>query len=166
MTITARQALEDCRVALDSLVDGIKGGEWKRQWLLAIVLLRAVGHVLHKVDRKQSQAYRSAIDSWWSEMQMTKPEPAIFWQFIEEERNSTIKEYRTHAGQGVTIRVPTLHVNILTGAQWSDPSLPTLYHYTIVSGPFMGRDHREVLGEAIAWWEGELDAIDRVAAEA
>jgi hypothetical protein len=48
-----------------------------------------------------------------------------------------------------------------TGRQTSDPSLPTLYHYTINEGPYKGRDQRELLQEAIDWWEEYLDRIDK-----
>jgi hypothetical protein len=101
-------------------------------------------------------------------LKQTKPEPSIFWQFIEEERNSVLKQYRSRAGQGVSIRVPTLYHNMKTGEQWSDPDppLPPLFHYTIVSGPFEGRDHRDVLREAIQWWAFQLDSIDKTVSEA
>jgi hypothetical protein len=166
MTIAARQALEDCVAAVESLIDGVQGGEWRRRWVLAIVLMRVVGHVLDKVDGEQSPKYRYAIDSWWLRLKTSKPEPPIFWQFIDEERNSVLKQYRTRAGQGVTVRVPTLYLNTKTGEQWSDPPLPVLYHYLINSGPFEGRDQRDVLREAIEWWGCQLDAIDKVASEA
>jgi hypothetical protein len=38
------------------------------------------------------------------------------------------------------------------------------HHYLINSGPFAGRDQRDVVNEAIAWWEAYLDAIDKAAA--
>lgn len=46
MTLAARETLEDCRGALAELTDGVKGGQWRRRWIIAIVLLRAVGQVL------------------------------------------------------------------------------------------------------------------------
>lgn len=164
MTTAARQALNDCREAVDLLVDGLQGSEWRRRWVLAIVLLRVVGHVLDKVDGYQSPRYRSAIDSWWTNMRQKKPEPIIFWCFIDEERNSVLKEYRSRTGQGVSIRVPTLHLDIKTGQQWSDPDPPLSpeYTYTITSGPFKGKDPRVVLREAIEWWVCQLDFIDKM----
>jgi hypothetical protein len=168
MTIAARQALDDCREAVELLIDGVQGSEWRRRWVLAIVLLRAVGHVLDKVDGNQSPHSRSAIDHWWAKLKQTRPEPSIFWEFIDEERNSILKQYRSRAGQGVTVRVPTLCLNVKTGEQRSepDPPLPPLYHYTLISGPFEGRDHRDVLREAIQWWACQLDSIDIMASEA
>ena len=168
MTIAARQALNDCREAVDLLVDGVQGSEWRIRWVLAIVLLRVVGHVLDKVDGYQSPRYRSAIDSWWTNMKQAKPEPIIFWCFIDEERNSVLKEYRICAGQGVSIRVPTLHLDIKTGQEWSDPDPPLspVYNYTITSGPFKGKDPRVILREAIEWWACQLDFIDKTVSAA
>lgn len=166
MSHAARLALQDCREAAGLLVDGIQGNAWRRQWILVIVLLRVVGHVLDKVDGERSSDYRRAVDAWWSSLRASKPDPAIFWQFIDEERNSLLKQYQTSAGQGVTIQVPLAYFNRKTGEQWTDLPLPTLYHYTMNSGPFAGRDHRDVVAEAIQWWEDELKTIDEAAGAA
>ena len=160
MTLAARETLEDCRGALAELTDGVKGGQWRRRWIIAIVLLRAVGHVLHKIDGLHSPAYGSAISNWWSQLNASKPNPAIFWSLIDEERNTILKEYRTSAGQGVTVQVSGIEINLLTGEQKIDPPKPAIYHYVINTGPFKGRDQRELIAEAIAWWEKELESID------
>ncbi|MDL5030631.1 hypothetical protein QRD43_01830 [Pelomonas sp. APW6] len=95
MTTAAREALDDCKGALAELADGVQGGQWRRRWIISVVLLRAVGHVLDNVDGSRSAAYRLAIDSWWSQLKASKPEPAIFWSLIDEERNTILKEYQT-----------------------------------------------------------------------
>lgn len=165
MTIAARETLEDCRGAIDELVDGVQGRDWRRKWILAVVLLRAVGHVLNKVDGARSPAYRTAIDKWWSGLNASKPAPSIFWHFIEKERNSILKEYQTAAGQGVTVQLTGIEIRInrQTGDQKVDQPNPPIYHYTFNSGPYKGRDQREVLSEAIAWWEQQLDFVDHAA---
>ena len=163
MTAAARETLEDCRGALAELVDGVQGRDWRRKWILAVVLLRTVGHVLDKVDGGRTPAYRAAIDKWWSSLKASKPAPSIFWQLIEEERNSILKEYLTAAGQGVTIQLSGIEVNLRTGEQKVDPPNPPIYHYTFNSGTYKDRDQREVLAEAIAWWELQLGAVDRAA---
>lgn len=161
MTAAAREVLEDCRGALTELSDGVHGRQWRRRWLVAVVLLRAVNHVLDKVDGESTPAYRAAVSKWWTRMKTTKPDPAIYWQFIEDERNNIIKQYRTVAGQGVTVRLGGIELNLHTGEQSADPPGPAIYHYTINSGPFAGREQRSLLAEAIAWWERELDTIDQ-----
>lgn len=53
MTSASRQVLADCRDAWMELREVEESGEgrvWWRRWLAALVLLRAVGHVLGKVD--------------------------------------------------------------------------------------------------------------------
>lgn len=85
----------------------------------------------------------------------------VFWQFIEEERNSILKEYRLGAGQGVTLRPATTHIDSQTGQSWSEAGLPTLYSYRINSGPYEGMDQRVVLQMAIDWWDGHLTEIER-----
>src|SRR3954463_9903771 len=114
MTTAAREALEDCRGAIDGLVDGIQGRAWRRQWVLSITLLRAIGHVLDKVDGASSAAARKAIDAWWSAVKATRP--AIFWQFIDQERNSVLKTYQSNAGQGVTVKIGGMQMG-LNGAE-------------------------------------------------
>ncbi|MDP3835175.1 MAG: hypothetical protein Q8Q82_14535 [Hydrogenophaga sp.] len=163
MTSSARDALEDCRGALQEFVDGVQGRAWKRRWITCVVLLRAVGHVLDKVDGDRSPRYRREIDSWWENLKKGKPEPAIFWAFIEQERNSIVKEYRTRAGQGVTVPGAVVEINRRTGEQKVELRPPAVYQYTINAGPFAGRDQRELVSEAILWWQTQLDAIDAAA---
>ncbi|MEO7129247.1 MAG: hypothetical protein ABI040_10365 [Rhodoferax sp.] len=166
MTSAAREVLEDCRGALAELTDGIQGRQWRRRWITSIVLLRAVGHVLKNVDGKRSPEYRTAINDRWKHLKSTKPDNMILWSFIEEERNTILKEYQTRAGQGVTVRPGGVGIDLQTGEHKADPPLPAIYHYTINTGPFAGRDQRELIAEGIAWWEKELDAIDAAAGAA
>jgi hypothetical protein len=148
MTKAAREVLEDCRGAVEEIADGIAGRAWRRRWVAAVVLLRTVGYVLKEVDARISPEYERAIDEAWSSLSVSKPEPAIFWQFIDKERGNIIHQYEVGAGQGVTIHLD---------------HKPTEYHYLINTGPFAGRDQRVILKEAIAWWESYLDRIDQAA---
>lgn len=126
-----------------------------------MVLLRAVGHVLKKIDGASGSQYESAIDRWWTTLKSTKPVPQIFWGFIDEERNNIVKEYQTNAGQGVTIQLSGVSTGLRTGEQKVNPPNPPIYHYTMDAGPFQGRDQRDLIAKAIQWWETQLDAIDR-----
>ncbi len=160
MTSAARNVLDDCRGALLEFTDGVQGGTWRRRWVTCVVLLRAVGHVLDKVDAARSPIHRSVIDSWWTDLKETKPDPAIFWAFIDDERNLIVKEYRTRAGQGVTVSGAVIEIDVRTKTQKIEPSRPATYHYTMNNGLFTGRDQRELIAEALAWWESQLDAIN------
>jgi hypothetical protein len=122
----------------------VQGKQWRRRWVAAVALLRAVGHVLHKVDSKRSRAHKLAIDAAWKRVSRSKPEPAILWGFIESERNGLLNEFRTDAGQGWNVHLGS-HAEAT---------------YEIASGPFKGRDQRDLLRDAISWWENYLTLID------
>jgi len=149
MSLRARLVLDDCRGAVTDLHDGLQGGDWRRRWVTAVTLLRAVEHVLRKVDTRGDPKLRKAINDRWDQLLASKPHPPIFWEFIVEERNLILKEYEVRAGQGAT-------VNLGTGT--------VINHYLINDGPFKGREQREVLREAIAWWESYLAGVERDAA--
>jgi hypothetical protein len=61
----------------------------------------------------------------------------------------------------VTVRPGTNEYNFATGdVREVAPSRPTVYDYVINSGPFRGRNQREVVAEAIAWRDGYLSDIE------
>jgi hypothetical protein len=148
MTKAAREVLEDCRGAVEEIGDG-EGRAWRRRWVAAVVLVRTVGYVLGRIDVNISPAYKRAIDAAWNDLGRTEPQPAIFWEFIEAERNNIIHEYEVGAGQGATVHI--------------GQNKPTEHHYLVNTGPFTERDQRDVLREAIAWRETYLDSVDRQA---
>lgn len=163
MTEAARAVLEDCKRALSELQRGdITGHEWRLRWVAAIALLRAVGHVLDKVDGLNNPALHALIRAAWERVKDSKPQqPAILWQFIEKERENTLKEYDIVAElKRTTLRPGTAHYDLTTRTQTNDPSLPTLYDYEIKTGRYKGKDYRVVIHEAIEWWEQYLDGID------
>lgn len=149
MTIAARRVLDDCRGAVDEIGNGVQGSAWRRRWVAAVVLLRTVGFVLSSVDSKISPEYKRAISEAWTHLKESKPQPEIFWGFIDAERHNIVHEYEVGAGKGVTIFV-------------GNPGY-TEDHYLVTRGPYSGRDQREILRHAIGWWETYLDSIDRSA---
>ena len=152
MTNKARIVLEDCKGALSDFKDGLQGAEWRRHWILCVTLLRAVGHVLDKVDKKTNPKLKIIIDQEYEKLKKSKPDPPIYWKFIDSERNSLLKLYETSAGQGVTIKL---------GEPGTLEPPETEYYYVINFGRFKGRDQRDVIQEAISWWEEYLNNIDR-----
>jgi len=180
-TTHARLVLTDCEESLLEL-RAAQQETLRRRWLATMALLRAVGHVLHKVDGSKSSELRTAIDRKYSELRQTQPEPAIFWQFIELERNNLLKEYRFAVRGDLTIAMPGGEQEGLrsrvpgwpAGATGMvvEPPMPgtapfgtrfTTSRFTISpfgDGPFLGRDPVEVVQEAIAFWKRYLDEID------
>jgi hypothetical protein len=161
MTQHARVVLEDCRGALADLVDGIEGSLWRRRWFAALALLRAVGHVLEKVDASNEPAMGVAIRAWWKELKQSKASSPIFWEFIENLRNSAIKEYRLGADASSRLKM-LRRPHVPPGRVRPRPGRTTRVHaYAVADGVFAGRDQRDVVAEAIRWWEQQLDRIDR-----
>lgn len=148
MALRARQVLDDCRDALDELTDGLQGSLWRRRWTTVVVLLRTVLHTLDKVDGEGSPALRRAIDAKWQAWKDSKPAPALLWAFIDEDRNLILKEYEHRAGQSVAV-----HVGSGTSQTW--------YHMN--TGPFEGRDPRDVAAEAYVWLTALLDELEPLA---
>ena len=146
MTKAARLVLNDCREARSELVDDLSGSLWRRRYIACVALLRAVGHVLHNVDAEASDSHGSAIENWWQYQKRTKPEPAIFWSFVEDERNRFLKTYGPIAAQNMTV---------FPGGDRESETI-----FVMKQGPFKGVDPRTLIMDAIEWWEKELDAID------
>lgn len=134
---------------------------WRPRWVGLVALLRAVGHVLDKVDGETNNAARQAIDTAWEEIRQSRPEPLIFWEFVDAERNNVLKAYKIGVGLNTTVRPGSLWVNTRTGETGSDPNGPTTFEAFIRSGPFQARDPLTLCREAIAFWHDYLDAIDR-----
>ena len=170
MTKAARVVLQDLDHAIDLHSDRLAGEAFRVSWLGIVSLLRAVGHVLRNVDGGQSDDLRRVIDARWKELQDSRPEPAIFWQFIEPERNRFLKNY----AHSVDRWLPALQLyNQATGepagslrlnagiSQGMGYSGEEPLESAIRSGPFAGMHERELARRAQSWWKAYLDDIDR-----
>ncbi len=176
MTVAARLVLADARFAVTHHTDSLHGESFRTSWLTIVALLRAVGHVLSKVDREESDSLRRSIDKHWSALQRSKPDPAIFWHFIEFERNRFLKNYEHgilrrrvfFSNQGdmpIAIDLANSRSSMKVQVVNAGAIPATAEHGQIVStiatGPFAGRREQELAQEAIAWWAAYLDAVDR-----
>lgn len=132
---------------------------WRPRWVAVVTLLRAVGHVLNKVDSECSIEARAVIEEAWEGLKGSKPE--IFWQFIEEERNNVLKAYEFGPAIGVTVRPGTIFLNLSTGDTTSSPNGPTTFDAFMRSGSFEGQDPLTLCRCAIEFWRVHLDDIDR-----
>ncbi|WP_152659199.1 hypothetical protein [Gluconobacter oxydans] len=98
-TLTAWEPFWDCVTVLfqfqnSDVTDGdVELPEWRLFWVAGVALLRAVGHVLAKVDAKVSPSHTEVIDSLWRRLKTDRKESMIFWDFIEKERNNLLKTY-------------------------------------------------------------------------
>lgn len=164
MTNAAREVLDDCRLALAMLEEETDLARWRVHWAAAVALLRAVGHVLDKVDGEDPLIKRLAFQAF-KRWKGSAPEHEIFREFIEPERNSVLKEYRFrhHPLDEVQMAVGYTLQNSATGEtmQLGDvlPLGDNIYR-PFLEGWREGDDARDVLSEAIGWWEAELNALD------
>lgn len=167
MSYAARAVLGDCRIALEMLDREADHDRWRVHWAGAVALIRAVGHVLDKVDGQHSSvkaAAKAAFACWKSD----DPEHAIFREFIEAERNNILKRYesKVHPLPDVPVAIILTLVNPKTGETKQigiDELLGENIFKPMVEAYGEGNDARDIYREAIAWWERELDAIDAVA---
>jgi hypothetical protein len=160
MPLAARTVLEDCRQAVTLFTPGLQGSQWRIVYLANVTLLRAVYHVLKDRDAAYGLVCRQAFNTWDSNLLNSKPSPEIYWEFIVKERDRLIKQYRPFAGQGVVIPGVQFDVNEMTGEHRVTRLGDVEHTYIMNEGFFVGRDHRELMGEAIAWWEAQLDSLE------
>jgi hypothetical protein len=160
MTIRARAVFADCERALADFDASVEVNQVMRpRWVALIVLLRAVGHVLQKVDRTAAtlEAQRR-IDAAWAGL-LNEARPHIFHDFIEAERNDTVKQYEIgptanpKIHRAWTSNGAPLYVSHVPGAV-------TLSAFSMSDGPYQGHDPRQLARAAIEFWRRYLDAID------
>jgi hypothetical protein len=179
----ARVVLSDCEAALLELQTASQE-LLRRRWVTMLALLRAVGHVLGKVDSHSSPAADAAIAERWDAMTRTTPqgEPKILWGFIEQERNNVLKEYQFAVRGDLRIQMPPQGgavplaprttppggIGIITGPVETQYVTSTFALHPFSDdpdNPFAGQDPIAVVRDAIAFWHRYLDEIDtRVAA--
>lgn len=149
----ARRVLADCKHALDLLQEESQPETFRVLWVAGVALVRAVGHVLQKVDGEQSPAVKKAVASAYDSWKADKTGNAIFWEFIEEERNRILKQYEAGFLAGP--------VDVLAGGEVH--SLDDHLFSPITDGTFAGEDCRDVLELALEWWEHQLTTIESAA---
>jgi hypothetical protein len=180
----AWEVLEWCRHGYGKMRSNPTAADWVLIWAGTIALLRAVGHVLHKEDAARDARLSKEQRSWWQELNKTKPNPAIFWCFIERDRNKLLKQADLTVGQGLHIAMheaawafDTYSISA-SGQEPSEPaeqqcpppcsahpprSASVTYSYHMNSGPFVGQDPRDLVRDAIEWWEEQLSDIEQKA---
>ncbi len=170
MTMAARAVLADVRLALDMLQAEPDPDRWRVHWAGGAALLRTVGHVLLNVDQKVDAELARVADAAHRRWRSADPAHAVYREFILEERNNILKEYRSnvHPLDNVPVAIRLTLVRPETGEvcyldQQAD--LDENLFRPLVEGYGEGEDARDVFEEAIDWWERELAAIEQELAE-
>lgn len=146
----ARKVLDDCKEAHRLLEDETDDTKFRILWVAGIALARAVGHVLDKVDSKQNKKLKYAISNAYDSWKRDRAANRMFWDFIEDERNRVLKEYEIGFLSGP---IPVM-------ASGQSFTLDENLFCPISDGEFAGEDCRDILKQAIAWWEEQLREIE------
>lgn len=161
MTTAARQVLDDCEAALQMLEDEHDEQRWKVLWVGVMTLLRTVGHVLRKVDG-EIPSQRAEIDAAYVRWKDVQSKHAVFWRFIEKERNNILKEYRlnVHDSEAVGLAVVIASTDTDCVAYETPCVLDENLFRPVTDGFGAGKDARDVYREALDWWDAELTRIE------
>lgn len=168
----AYQVLEDCRTVWMRLEDSDEDSEFRVNWVTMVTLLRAVGHVLSKVDSRGDAALAKAIENRWDEWKTNREKYDLFWRFIDQERNSVLKlyepsynpdgvHYALYAGDPEDVfyaESGELHLGIPDG-KLEESILESGVYRPILNGPFVWEDAKVVAKSAIDWWAIQLAEI-------
>lgn len=156
MTVNARKVLRDLQTAhkLLELEQSVEG--FRVLWVAAIALCRAVGHVLQKIDSDTSPQLKVAISQIYASWKADPEMHHIFFEFIEDEHNSVLKEYEFGFMSGA--------VDLVMLPDGSPANLSDNLFCPLSSGRFAGEDCRDVLELAHQWWNAQLTQIDRLVA--
>ena len=169
MTAKSRIVLQDAKFAIAAHTNTLQSENFRISWIAIVTLLRAIGHVLEKVDADASPAMRVAVNKKWKQLQQSKPSPEIFWGFIEEERNRFLKNYEHGIVRELVTKGPvingvrtSIHINVGDG-RGGEIGPGKELSSVISSGPFAGQSERKVAWQAYDWWESYLDEVDALA---
>lgn len=148
--LAARTALRDAYVAAKQLRPALESGHHqsiRMAWISCLTYLRAVGHVLDKVDGGRSKWLREAGARKYDECKQDRFGNLIFWEFIEAERNILLKEYQSSIWEKSPTQTygngkPT-HLDILIGTDVFKPM--------------------DAVQASLNWWEQYLDGVEELA---
>jgi hypothetical protein len=162
MTAAARKVLDDCRVALEMLKEEERPDRWRIIWVSTLALVRGVANVLSTVDCRtpfQKSVFEVMLRDWY-----TKPEHDIFQKFIMSGRSMVLQDYGV--SQGLSDQTPLDLARIEHDRSIEiDYSQFDLSRHLVPSEYRPGADAKEILADAIAWWDLQLNIFDEAAGE-
>lgn len=141
-TLKAWEPFWDCVSILfhfqnSDIVDGDEElPEWRLHWVSGLALLRTVGHVLAKVDARVSPDHAETVNNMWAKLKADRQSSAIFWDFIEEERNNLLKTYSF--GAKLSLGEDGYFI------EFAD-----------------GQDAFQLFREAVYWWRHNLELLEK-----
>ena len=98
------------------------------------------------------------IAARWQDWKANKDENAIFWNFIEAERNNLLKEYK------FGVEAEPIYLALEEGGRLlTEEGAPLRMEedfFRLSHVGFENKEGRDVIDEAIKWWRKQLDAIE------
>ena len=164
--LAASKVLRLCKVSLELLQEETDEVRWNVHWFGAVSLLRAVGHVLVKVDGPKSAKLRNRLDDAYSDWKSTNPNHAIFRDFIDSERNNLLKEFRSSVHPNHVTRLVIEDVKFRYWAN-TDGSASDIHlldenlFRPVLGGYGQGEDARDIYEAAIGWWQAQLNLLTK-----
>lgn len=159
MALRAKTVLADCEIAYTLLMREEKDSPtWKVHWVACLALLRTVGSVLEKVDKKADEKHKQVITNKWNEWNSEKAAHPIFWNFIKAERDNLVKEYRFGVEPEPNYLVTEDGDRIVTDQ--GDAIATEDDYFRLSHVEFENREGRNVIREAINWWQKQLEGIE------
>ena len=148
---------------LQQAIDQKRLEDAKLFWFAALAMLRAIGHVLDKVDAKaQGANFRNKLDE---RFRLWKQDP-IFINFIELERNNILKEYESSLSELAATEDGFLLLesgdSLLTESGDNFVITTTITNLVKGHGMFSGMAPPDVLSKALTWWDKELSELEQI----
>jgi len=165
--LQAWKPLKDCQRAFQKLELIEDANEWRIYWVACVSLLRSIGHVLNSVDVKISPDHTQVIKAHWETLHEDKQKHRIFWEFIQQERNNVLKNYKF----GPEWFENAFVVQTVDGEQvvFDEDGQPFTQDMLMMDWdreddgdcPFHSLDGRDLIDEALEWWVAQLHGIQK-----
>jgi hypothetical protein len=149
--LRARDVLLDAEAALGAWEETEDTARGRIFYAAVLMLLRAVGPVLRKVDVSEHPELAPLVAASFGVWIEDPEEYPLFAEFIEPERNAILKEYEFGVGAEQVVGICE---NLQTGERREMPIATKIYAYK--DGPFVGEDVRDVARQAIEFWGANL----------
>jgi hypothetical protein len=158
--LRARTTLDDAKFAAQLFNDARESRARRVHWIATCALLRAIGHVLDRVDCEQDEIVAAAIKEHWTAIRAIERERhGIFWNFIEPERNAVLKTYEFGFDDSDLARLESVPDGVSARRE------PNLSYMPALADGYDGADARELIREALSWWEFQLVRIEQLIAD-
>jgi hypothetical protein len=165
LILKAETVLQDCKHSIWAYDINLQAEELRIKWVSIISLLRAVGHVLLKVDTTKDEKLKKIIICKFKEIDRQKEQNMIYHEFIKKERDRFLKEY-DHGFIRLVGPKPGIRKGVYSsfdvsrnrGAVVEPRESDEIVSY-LSSGPYQGKYERDIAKMAYEWWQEVIDDI-------